>query len=86
MGTKAPNLYGLYDMSGGVFEWTWDLAGPYAPQTVTDPTGAVRGKDRVFRGGSWRNSDAMARVAYRPAGPPDYRDVNLGFRLARTLR
>jgi formylglycine-generating enzyme required for sulfatase activity len=42
---KAPNAWGLYDMSGNVWEWAWDWLAPY--QSSTDPTGPERGEPRV---------------------------------------
>jgi len=41
------------------------------------------GADRVFRGGSWVISAQYARVALRFGFVPSYRDLDLGFRLAR---
>ena len=36
--------------------------------------------DRVFRGGSWRNTPVLARVAIRGRYPPGNRISRLGFR------
>ena len=87
VGQKAPNAYGLYDMSGNVSEWTWDVYGDYpSGSATTDPTGASGGSRRVVRGGSRAGSAVRLRVAYRNGDLlPSLRFVDLGFRLARTL-
>ncbi len=85
VGQKAPNGYGLYDMSGNVWEWTWDIDGNYPTGSTTDPAGAAEGSSRVIRGGSWYNSAAYARVAVRGNDDPADRNRDLGFRLARTI-
>ena len=86
VGRKKPNDVGLYDMSGNVAEWVWDLYGPYpADPEVTDPTGADEGEIRVCRGGSAFNLPADLRNATRCAQVrPDERYHFLGFRVART--
>jgi len=85
VGQMAPNGYGLYDMSGNVWEWTWDIyeeAYPKGP--VTDPMGAAAGSNRVLRGGSWDDSAQRARVAYRISNHPGRRYDFIGVRLARS--
>jgi len=83
VGFKAANSFGLYDMLGNVWEWTSDGYDTY-PGTVTDPTGATTGSDRVRRGGSWYGEAISLRAAVRNRGTTDFRDFNLGFRLSRT--
>ena len=74
VGEKKPNGWGLYDMTGNVFEWCWD-------SKQTDPEGP---KMRGFRGGSWRVSSWGARVSSLPFAGPLLRGNYLGFRLVRS--
>jgi formylglycine-generating enzyme required for sulfatase activity len=85
VGRKSPNGYGLYDMTGNVWEWTWDTYGDYPTGPVTDPTGATAGPGRVRRGGSYSNAPVGARAAYRDGVDPGNRRGSLGLRLSRTL-
>jgi formylglycine-generating enzyme required for sulfatase activity len=85
VGVFAANGYGLSDMVGNVWEWTWDVYGSYGSGAVTDPRGAASGSDRVIRGGSWFNEASLARSASRyDYGNPDDRFFAFGFRLARS--
>ena len=85
LGSFAPNGYGLYDMSGNVWEWCWDWYGGYSSSPETDPRGPSSGSARVVRGAGWSSYAPGCCVANRGSGGPsgnDYGDG--GFRPARS--
>jgi hypothetical protein len=72
--------YGVLDMAGNVAEWVndWYDPGYYAVSPGQNPQGPDSGQARVARGGSWDDTFAAIRAAYRNAYAPD--DVAIGFR------
>ena len=77
------NAWGLYEMHGNVWEWCSDWYGGYPAGAVVDPVGPETGTCRVLRGGSWIRYARYCRSAYRFSFGPGYRDLSVGFRLAR---
>ncbi|MDB4532798.1 formylglycine-generating enzyme family protein [Rubripirellula sp.] len=81
VGCKQPNVWGLHDMHGNVWEWCHDEYGVYLSGSVTDPTGPASGSHRVRRGGGWRFSAEGCRAAYRGIKSPDCCSSYGGFRV-----
>jgi formylglycine-generating enzyme required for sulfatase activity len=83
---KQPNAWGLYDVLGNVWEWTWDTQSDYPTTTVTDPLGGPTDiYSRMARGGSFYGNPGMCRSAVRGAFFPVASMEAIGVRIARTL-
>merc|ERR1719150_2291951 len=88
VGSYAPNGFGLYDMTGNLWEWTSDYWSPRPKippkgRRLVDPKGPKQGRDKVMKGGSYMCHPTTCR-RYRCSGRShaevDSSTGNLGFR------
>jgi formylglycine-generating enzyme required for sulfatase activity len=86
VGTLQANAWGLYDMSGNVWEWCHDwytiLLGT---GDAIDPWGPATGTQRTVRSGGWDSNPRNMRSAFREAAIPTIPYDSVGFRCIRTL-
>lgn len=75
VGMKEPNLWGLYDMLGNVWEWCSDL---YDTE--------IYGSYRIFRGGGWCDEERGCIATNRRRSHPTFKIDDLGFRIARNIK
>lgn len=85
VGSYPNNPYGLYDMSGNVWEWCHDWYGSYTSESITNPAGAFSGSSRVVRGGSTFYLDVDCRSAIRSKYDPGWSGSFIGFRVVRRI-
>lgn len=84
VGQKQANGFGLYDMSGNVYEWCqddWEESYIGAP---TDNSAVnIRHGKGVIRGGSWDVPAKYSRVSNRSGIHDHNKSYDVGFRLAQ---
>ncbi|MDQ1256879.1 MAG: Serine/threonine-protein kinase pkn1, partial [Candidatus Hydrogenedentes bacterium] len=86
VGQKQPNGWGLFDMSGNVWEWLeddWHVDYSGAPVNGSAWIDSPRGTRRLERGGAWSYSGYTCRSALRCSTYPVNEYDFLGFRLCR---
>jgi len=73
----------LFDLSGNIAEWVWDIHGEYSTEPQDNPHGPPGGSNRVYRGGSWRNYSDYCKVWYRASFTANVSTNLIGFRVVR---
>ncbi|HTY02125.1 MAG TPA: formylglycine-generating enzyme family protein [Rhodocyclaceae bacterium] len=89
VGQKLANAWGLFDMSGNVWEWTQDCAHPDYTGAPTDGSAwevAGECKSRMLRGGSWLSGPQYGRVGLRFGFTSTFRAHDFGFRVVREAK
>lgn len=84
--TYPANGYGLYNMSGNVWEWNSDYYGENGYKTAArkNPPGPPAGRERVLRGGSWDNGEEELMITRRHKQKPEEASDKVGFRVVIT--
>jgi len=84
VGQKAHNQFGLYDMNGNVWEWVSDRYVDKLDLAESATDGKTRNKlvKRIYKGGSWHDSEWRLRLTFQIGDQADYKSNTLGFRLA----
>ena len=77
--------FGCYDMAGNAYDWCsdWFHIETYKHSPMENPMGAIDGRRKVIRGGSWQpRGEYAARCANRAAKEPAEASHNVSFRIA----
>ncbi|MBF0433391.1 MAG: SUMF1/EgtB/PvdO family nonheme iron enzyme [Fibrobacteria bacterium] len=74
---KKPNAWGLYDMSGNMWEWCHDRFSVYSSGAKVDPVGPQNGSDKAVHGGA---RGSRVRSSFRKGKEPGRPGNKIGFR------
>ncbi len=80
---KLPNELGIHDLSGNVYEWTWDWSGGFPAGTLVDYRGPATGTARTRCGSYWGFDVSLLVLNQRHNGFPNHQHAGFGFRIAR---
>jgi formylglycine-generating enzyme required for sulfatase activity len=83
IGQEEPNLLGIYDMTGNLFEWCQDYYDPdyYDVAPLDNPQGPTSGRENVLRGGSYDSKNKDRSVDVRNSAVPALASPDFGIRL-----
>jgi formylglycine-generating enzyme required for sulfatase activity len=79
-----PELNGTHDMAGNASEWTSSLYAPYPYDPSDGREDPQADGERVYRGGSWAQSQGKALGTVRIPAGPEFEHREVGFRCAAT--
>jgi formylglycine-generating enzyme required for sulfatase activity len=83
VGAKKPNPWNLFDVHGYLWEWcadTWHGSYDEAPADGSAWTGGGDPKQRVLRGGSWKDPASRLTSSSRRGEPRELKDDAVGLR------
>jgi len=85
VGQLAPNELGIFDMSGGVWEWCsdWFELDYCENSPINNPKGSNSSREKSIRGGSWREIASNNRISTRDYYSPSKSSDDIGFRLVK---
>ena len=77
VGSKKPNELGIYDMSGNVYEWCYDIYGDYPKENQINPVRVDCGDLRVARGGGYISDVNAYEIRKRNYAAPNDDEVHV---------